>query len=119
MKIAIPASSDNLESLLDPRFGRCPYFIIVNSETGGFEAIANPATGAMGGAGVQAAQLVANKGVAAVLANNIGPNAFRALAAGNIKIYGGATGTVKEAIEQFNSGQLKEITGPTTPGRFG
>jgi predicted Fe-Mo cluster-binding NifX family protein len=118
MKIAVPAREGTLDSAVDPRFGRCAYFIIVDVETGEFEAVSNPAVSAMGGAGVQAAQLVANKGVEAVIANNIGPNAFGTLSAGNIKVLCGASGTVKDVVEQVKKGELREVAGPTTPGPF-
>jgi len=55
MKACVSATSDSLDSLVDPRFGRSPYFIIVDLETMRFEVIPNPASSVMGGAGIQAA----------------------------------------------------------------
>ncbi|NHW44216.1 MAG: dinitrogenase iron-molybdenum cofactor biosynthesis protein, partial [Candidatus Verstraetearchaeota archaeon] len=76
MKICVSATSNSLDSLVDPRFGRCPYFIIVDSETMQYEAIPNPAVYAASGAGVQAVQLIVSKGVEVVITGNVGPNAF-------------------------------------------
>jgi hypothetical protein len=77
MKIAVSASSPALESPVDPRFGRCLYFLIVDPETMEFEAVENPYVSASGGAGIQAAQLVIQKNVEAVLTGSCGPNAFQ------------------------------------------
>src|SRR4030042_581334 len=98
MKICVSATANNLEAQLDPRFGRCLYLVIVDSETMQFEAIPNTAAGATGGAGIQAAQTIANKGVKVVVTGNVGPNAFGALTAAGIEIATGASGTIKEAI---------------------
>lgn len=119
MKICLSASADSLDAQVDPRFGRCQYFVIVDSETMKFEAIPNTAAGAMGGAGIQAAQTVANKGVQAILTGSVGPNAFQVLSAAGIRIVTGVFGTVREAIEKFKMGQLQEITAPTAPMGFG
>jgi len=120
MKIAVSASSNNLESLVDPRFGRCPFFIIAEvegNEIKNFEAIANPAMNAIGGAGIQAAQIVANKGVEAVICGNVGPNAFLALKQAGIKIITGVGGvSIRDAIKMYLNGELKETEAPTAPG---
>ncbi len=119
MKVAVSSTGESLDAQTDPRFGRCPYFVIVDSETMKFETAANTASGAMGGAGIQAAQLVANRGVKAVLTGSIGPNAFQALSSAGISVITGVFGTVREVVEKFKSGQLQEITAPTTPMGFG
>jgi predicted Fe-Mo cluster-binding NifX family protein len=119
VKIAITSQGDNLEALVDPRFGRCAYLIIVDPETEKFEAVLNPATDAMGGAGPQAAQAIANKGVEVVITGNVGPNAFQTLKAAKIKIYQGAFGTVKETLAKYKSGELEELVNSSVPGHFG
>jgi len=120
MKVCISAVSDNLDAQLDPRFGRCQYLVIVDTETMEFEAIPNTSASAPGGAGVQTAQTVANKGVKAVITGNVGPNAYRVLSSAGIEIIPGASGTVREVIEKFKRGQLrKTTTDPTTPTGFG
>ena len=113
MKICVSATSNSLDAPLDPRFGRCPYFVIVDSETMQFEAIPNMASGATGGAGIQAAQTIASKGVEVVITGNVGPNAFQALSATGIRIVTAALGTVKEVIEKYKNGELRETGAPT------
>jgi len=119
MKICVSAVANSLDAQLDPRFGRCPYFAIVDSESMQFEAIPNVASGAMGGAGIQAAQVIAGKGVKLLITGNVGPNAFQALSAAGIKIVTGAFGTVREAVEKYKKGELRETGAPTVGGHFG
>jgi predicted Fe-Mo cluster-binding NifX family protein len=119
MKIAISATAGNLDTTLDPRFGRCPYFVILDSETMQFETIPNIALSAVGGAGIQAAQVVASKGVKVLITGNVGPNAFQALSATGIKVVTGAFGTVREVVEKYKHGELKDTSAPTVRGHFG
>ena len=119
MKICVSAVANSLDAQLDPRFGRCPYFVIVDSESMQFEAIPNMASGATGGAGIQAAQIIANNGVKVVITGNVGPNAFQALSAAGIKIVTGVFGTVREAVEKYKKGELRETGAPTVGGHFG
>jgi len=119
MKIAITSAGTDLNSNVDPRFGRTPYFLIVDTDTMQFEAIENPNVNAMGGAGIQSAQLVANKGVEVVLTGSCGPNAFQTLQAAGTKVITGVAGTVSEAIERYKSGQLNPITGPNVGSHYG
>lgn len=119
MKMCISASSGNLDANVDSRFGRCPYFVIVDSETMEFKVISNESTNAAHGAGIQAAQTVANMGVKVVITGNVGPNAFNVLSATGIKIVTGASGSIKESVEKYKKGQLKETENPTVGGHFG
>jgi len=112
MKIAVSAVGQDLDAQVDPRFGRCQNFVIVDTETMDFEAAANDSAGASGGAGIAAAQAIVNKGVEAVLTGNCGPNAFGVLNSAGIKVITGAAGTVKEAIENFKAGKLQAISRP-------
>ena len=120
MKIAVSAMADNLDAMVDARFGRCAYFVIVEvegNEIKSSEAVKNPGVTAIGGAGIQAAQIVANKGVEALITGNIGPNAFAALSGTGIKVITGIGGiTVKGAVQRYLKGELKETKQPTTPG---
>jgi predicted Fe-Mo cluster-binding NifX family protein len=113
MKICVSATANNLDAQLDPRFGRCPYLVIVDSETMQFEAIPNVAADATGGAGIQAAQTIANRGVKVLITGNVGPNAFGALSAAGIEIVTGASGTVREVVEKFKRGELGRTGAPT------
>jgi len=113
MKICVTATAGDLNAQVDPRFGRCQYFVFVDSDTMTFEAMANEAIAASGGAGIQAAQTVVNKGVDVLISGNIGPNAFQVLSTAGVKIATGAYGTVKEAVEMYKNGRLSE-TGIST-----
>jgi len=120
MKICVSAASANdLDAPIDPRFGRCPYFVIVDSETLQFEAVPNTASSGMSGAGIQAAQTIASKGAKVLITGNIGPNAFQALSAAGIKIVTGAFGTVGEVVGKYKRGELRETSSPTVQGHFG
>src|SRR4030042_4201382 len=119
MKVAVSSSGKDLDSQMDPRFGRCQYFLFVDSETMKFEAIENGGLMASGGAGVQAAQLVVQKGATALITGNLGPNAASALSAAGIKVYLVTGGTVKDVIEGYRSGSLREASGATVPSHFG
>ena len=101
MKVAISSKGSDLEAQVDPRFGRCRYFIIVDPATKAFEVLDNEAAAISGGAGIQAAQIVANAGVDAVVTGSVGPNATDVLAAAGVKTYLGASGTVREALQQL------------------
>ena len=119
MKVAVSAISGSLDAQIDPRFGRCQYFVIVETETMSLEVLPNPGQGASSGAGIQAGQTMAKQGVQAVLTGNVGPNAFQVLSQAGIRILTGVSGTVREAVERFKSGQLQETTAPTSPMHFG
>ena len=119
MKICVSASSDSLDANVDPRFGRCPYFVVVDSETMEFTVVSNDSTNAAHGAGIQAAQTVANMGAKVVITGNVGPNAFNVLSATGIKIVTGVSGSIRDAVEKYKSGQLKETGNPTVGGHFG
>lgn len=119
MKIAISSTGKDLDSQVDPRFGRCQYFIFVNPETMEFEALENEGAMSMGGAGIQAAQFIAQRGASALITGNLGPNAATALSAAGIKVYLVSGGKIKEVVEDFKSGKLREVSGPTVPPHFG
>jgi predicted Fe-Mo cluster-binding NifX family protein len=120
MKVAVSTSSPDLEGPMDPRFGRCPYYLIVDPKTMEFEAVENPHVGASSGAGIQAAQLVAQKNVEAVLTGSCGPNAFQTLKAAGVKVVVGVTGTVSEAVRKYASGaDYQEAIGPDVPAHHG
>jgi len=119
LKIAVSASSGGLDATVDPRFGRCPYFVIVDTETMHSEVVPNESGSMAHGAGIQAAQTVVGQGVQVVLTGNIGPNAYQALSVAGIKIVTGVTGTVREAITSYKKGRLKETSSPSVGGHFG
>lgn len=119
MKICVSSQGDNLDSQVDLRFGRCQYFLIVDTNTLDFEAVKNANVEAMGGAGIQSGQLVSEKQVKVVLTGNVGPNAFRTLQAAGIEVIVGVSGVVREAVEKYNKGELKSTQGPSVRSKFG
>ncbi len=119
MKICVTSEGEALDSKVDPRFGRCQYFIVVDTDTLAFEAVRNPNIESMGGAGIQSGQLVAEKQVKALITGNVGPNAFQALQAANIDVITGVSGTVEEAVEEYKKGDLKPTSGPSVNSKFG
>jgi predicted Fe-Mo cluster-binding NifX family protein len=97
---------------MDPRFGRCPYFVIVETTDGSLDVIDNASSARGGGAGIQSAQLMANKGVKVVLTGNCGPNAHQTLSAAGIDVVVGCSGSVFQAIDHFRSGHFQAASGP-------
>ena len=118
MKVAVSAIGTDLDAPVDIRFGRCQYFIIVDSDTLEFEAIKNPNIGLMSRAGIQSGKMMADRGVQAILTGEIGPNAFQMLSAAGIQVITGVNGTVREAIHKLNSDQLQPVSRATVPEYF-
>ncbi|MHB8090938.1 MAG: NifB/NifX family molybdenum-iron cluster-binding protein [Syntrophales bacterium] len=119
MKVAITASGENLNSPVDRVFGRARYFVITDPEETNVEVFENSQNvNAAQGAGIQAAQQIADKCVDVVLTGNVGPNAFRALDAVSIKIYefGSDVLTVHDALAAWKEGRLQEVKAPTAKG---
>jgi predicted Fe-Mo cluster-binding NifX family protein len=119
MKIAVTARANNLESEIDPRFGRCSIFLIIDIDTMNFISISNESFMSSGGAGIQAAQTVVKAGVKAVITGNIGPNAFQTLSAAGIIVYTGANGIIKDVIEKYKKGELRKIESASVNSHFG
>jgi len=119
MRIAISANGSTLDAEVDPRFGRCQYFIVADTETEEFEALDNSSATAAGGAGISAAQMIAGKDVEAVLTGNCGPNAYQVLSSAGIKVITGVSGKVKDAIQAYKSGKLQTSAQPNVPDHFG
>ena len=119
MKICVTSQGKTLDDQVDPRFGRCQFFIIVETDTLDFEAVENQSAQFSGGAGIQSGQLMASKGVKAVLTGNVGPNAFQTLQAGGIKIYTGLSGKIRDVIEKYKGGTLKLTENPSVGSKFG
>lgn len=118
MKVCISSSGNSLDSKLDPRFGRAAYFVIADINTMEYEIIENSAATAGGGAGITSGQLMVDKGVAAVVTGNVGPNAMNVLKAADIEIYRGLDITVKENIEKIKKGLLEKIDA-AVPSHYG
>ena len=107
MKIAVTCTGTDLDSQVDPRFGRAAYILIVDSETFDFEVVDNKENvNALKGAGIQTAKTVSEKQAQVLLTGFCGPNAFKALKAAKIGVAGNAEGSVKDAVTAFLDGQL-------------
>ncbi|MFC1870588.1 NifB/NifX family molybdenum-iron cluster-binding protein [Chloroflexota bacterium] len=119
MKIAITATAASLDADIDPRFGRCRYFIIADPDNMEFEALENSSAMAGGGAGISTAQTIAGKGIEAVLTGNCGPNAYRVLTAAGIKVVTGVSGKVQDVVQSYKMGRLPPSSQPNVPGHFG
>ncbi len=103
-KICLTAKDNSLEAEMDPHFGRAPYFLILDPGTRQIEAIRNPYAEETQGAGIRAAQMLADKGVRIILTGQVGPNAEKVLQTAGIQLVSAATGTVKENIQSFVQG---------------
>jgi predicted Fe-Mo cluster-binding NifX family protein len=119
MKIAVSSCGIFLDSPIDPRFGRCDYFVIVDTDDMSFEVFENESTGLAQGAGVQSAEFLISKGAEVVITENVGPNALSALSEGGVEVVISATGSVKEAVENYRHGRLTSVNGATVRGCYG
>ena len=119
MKIAVSSSGNDLNAQVDPRFGRCRYFIVIDPDTMEYEASENTSGVSGGGAGIASGQLIAGKGVDSVLTGNCGPNAFNVLEASGIKVITGVSGVVHEVVEGFKSGKYQPVSKPNVAPHAG
>jgi len=119
MKVAFSASSQELTSQLDPRFGRCAHFVILDTDDMSHEVVDNESVTLSGGAGIQSAQLLASKGVNAVITGNCGPNAVAALSAAGIDLYTGQVGTISGVFAKYQKGDLALTREPTVDRHYG
>ena len=119
MRIAVSSKGMDLSSQIDPRFGRCAYFLIVETNDLSFEAFENENIALGGGAGIQSAQLVASKDTKVVITGNCGPNAVKTLEAAGVQLFVGSSGTVKNGIERFKNNELRPIKEANVSDHFG
>ena len=119
MKIAVSSTGTDLNSEIDPRFGRCAYFIIVNTDDMSFEAIENESMSLGGGAGIQSGQFIASTGAKVLITGNVGPNASRTLNAAGLDVIVGVSGPVREVIERHKKGELSPTRQASVPDHFG
>jgi predicted Fe-Mo cluster-binding NifX family protein len=119
MKVCVTSQGNDLDSLVDPRFGRCQYFLIVETDTMEWTVIENPNLATGGGAGIQSAQLMSRSGVKVVLTGNCGPNAFRVFEGAGIQIITGVSEVVRDVIDKYKRGEYSETNSPTVDSHFG
>ncbi|MBC7360003.1 MAG: NifB/NifX family molybdenum-iron cluster-binding protein [Desulfacinum sp.] len=119
MKVAVSSSGRDVDSPVDARFGRAPYFLIVDTESFDCQVVPNTQNlQAPQGAGIQAAAAVSRHKPDAVLTGHCGPKAFQTLRAAGIPVYTGVSGTVREAVEKFRQGKYPESAGPNVEGHW-
>jgi predicted Fe-Mo cluster-binding NifX family protein len=119
MKLVVTAQGADLHAPVDPRFGRAEYFLLVDTETSDFTSLNNAVNlNAAQGAGIQAARQVVELGAQGVLTGHVGPKAFAVLAAAGVAVYTGAAGTVAQALEQFQRGQLRPAQAADVEGHW-
>lgn len=119
MKIAISAQANDIDALVDPRFGRAKWFIVVDA-AGEWTALDNSVNvDAAGGAGVQAGTLVVEQGAQAVITGNVGPNAHKVLVAAGVSAYQASNGqSVRDALAALERGELQTLTAPSVGGHW-
>jgi len=119
MKVAVTSQGQELSSEVDPRFGRAKSLIVVDTETGKFQAHDNSVNlNAAQGAGIQTGKNIANLDVDAVITGNVGPNAFKTLSAAKVKVFLADKQTVQQAIDLFKEGKLKEVDRANVEGHW-
>jgi predicted Fe-Mo cluster-binding NifX family protein len=119
MKIAVTATGTDVNSAMDPRFGRAQYILILNEDGSLEEAVDNSAgVGAMRGAGIQAGKLLADRKVDVLITGNCGPNAFKTLQAAGIKVVVEQSGSVKDAVERLNRHEVTFAEAPNAEAHW-
>ncbi len=112
MMIALTTNGTDLQSSLDPRFGRCPYFLLIDPETMEFKAATNPGESAGGAAGIKAAQALTGLGAKILITGQCGPNAFSILEAAGIKVMQAPAASAGKVVEMYKRGELAAINAP-------
>jgi len=119
MRVVVSANEEGLDAGASPIFGRCPAYVFVDTDDLTISNLSNPAIGASGGAGIQAAQIVIEQGAEAIITGNVGPNALQVFQASSIPVYQHAGGSVRDAVEAFKAGKLTQVTQPTSRAHSG
>jgi predicted Fe-Mo cluster-binding NifX family protein len=113
MKIIVSAVGPGPEALVEPRFGRAPWYVAYDAESGQYESFENPYLDRQSGAGIQAAQLVLDRKAGALITGRCGPNAFGTLWAGDVTVHTGVEGTVRQAVLAHRQGRLSAARVPS------
>ena len=120
MKVCVTAGASGLDAPMDPRFGRCPFFVIVDTDSMSENSIVNSNVNATSGAGIQAAQEIAREGASALITGNVGPNAMQTLSAAKIDVYQyQGAGSVRDVVEKFKRGELVKIADASVSAHSG
>jgi predicted Fe-Mo cluster-binding NifX family protein len=110
MKVAVPTDEMSANTAVCVSFGRAPYFLIRDTETGTGAFHTNPAAAATGGAGVKAAQFLADRAVNALITVRAGENAAALLTAAGVTVWKAAEGTAEDNLKAFSEGKLPRMT---------
>ena len=106
MKVGVPAKGESIDSAVDERFGRSPYFVLVDATSLALEVFKNPGPAEKDAAGILACQMLIEKGADAVAVKNIGHNALVSLTGGGVRVYVGAGGSILDTLKMLKKGQL-------------
>ncbi len=119
MKIAVTSKGKDLDSQVDPRFGRAAFIIVVDTDSLAFDVVDNAENvNAFKGAGIQVATMISDKGAEVLLTGFCGPNAFKTLEAAKIKVANDVSGTIREAVQFFNDGNAVFADAANTDGHW-
>lgn len=119
MKIVVTANGAGLDAQASPVFGRCPFYVFIDTDSMEVESVENPAVAAPGGAGIQAAQFVVERGARAAVTGNVGPNAFNVLRSAGVTVHLFSGGTVRQAVEEYRAGRLSVAGEASTSAHAG
>ncbi|GAB6908956.1 hypothetical protein JCM12296A_47960 [Desulfosarcina cetonica] len=111
MKIAVSSTGTDLSANVDERFGRCRYFLFVETDDMAFEAIDNTNADLTSSAGIQSAGIVADAGAKVVITGNCGPKAMQVFDAANVRVILGQRGVIRDVVEKFKKGELDASIG--------
>lgn len=109
MKIFISTETDQKDSMMNPRFGRCEFFQVYNTETKEFTPIANPAYTAGGGAGIMAGNFLIDQKADVLITGHLGPNAKEVMNNSKIKVYTSVPKNINDIIKDYIENKLTEI----------
>jgi len=112
MKVAISSSGGNLDEQIDPGFGCCRCFIVIDPATEAFDVLENKAPASSSGAGIHAAQMVVAAGVDGIITGKLKPSVTKTLEAAGLKVYLGAAGTIRDVLKQYQDGLLLKASDP-------
>lgn len=118
MKVAISSSGPGLDAPIDPRLGRCECLLFVDPDTLKYETVNNENRMLGGGAGIQTARTIAERGAKVVLTGNCGPNASKTLREAGVRVLEGVNGTVREVLERYKKGEMSPVEQSSVQGHF-
>ena len=110
MQIVIPTEKKSLDAPVCPSFGRTPFFVLFDTESGKHVFLDNTAAASQGGAGIKAAQALVDSGATALITYRCGENAAQVLNAAKVTMYKAVDGSVADHIAKFKEGKLSLLT---------